>query len=134
MGHVARLRSRRGYGHRRQSQRPRNARLRRHPGRHGQQRAGTEDLWLARDPHQRRERRGPCYRAIRPARGCSMRLTSTSKAAIPNEVSGLSWPWIFQPRWGVLALPLLLALAPTTRAEYIVLRSGERIHVTGYQV
>jgi len=63
-----------------------------------------------------------------------MRLTSTSKAAIPNEVSGLSWHWIFQPRWGVLALPLLLALAPTTRAEYIVLRSGERIHVTGYQV
>ena len=40
-----------------------------------------------------------------------MRLTSTSKAAIPNEVSGLSWHWIFQPRWGVLALPLLLALA-----------------------
>lgn len=64
-----------------------------------------------------------------------MRLTSTSKAAIPNEVSGLSWHWIFQPRWGVLALALLLALAaPATRAEYIVLRSGERIHVTGYQV
>ena len=64
-----------------------------------------------------------------------MRLTSTSKAAIPNEVSGLSWHWIFQPRWSVLALALLLALAaPTTRAEYIVLRSGERIHVTGYQV
>jgi Transglycosylase SLT domain len=64
-----------------------------------------------------------------------MRLTSTQKAAIPNEVSGLSWHLIFQPRWGVLALPLLLALvAPTTRAEYIVLRSGERIHVTGYQV
>ena len=64
-----------------------------------------------------------------------MRLTSTSKAAMPNEVSGLSWHWILKTGWGVLALPLLLALAaPTTRAEYIVLRSGERIHVTGYQV
>jgi len=33
-----------------------------------------------------------------------------------------------------LALPLLLAAAPSTRAEYIVLRSGARLSVTGYQL
>jgi transglycosylase-like protein with SLT domain len=30
--------------------------------------------------------------------------------------------------------PFLLLAAPATRAEYIVLRSGERFHVTGYQL
>ena len=31
-------------------------------------------------------------------------------------------------------LPLLLLAASETRAEYVVLRSGQRIHVTGYQL
>ena len=65
-----------------------------------------------------------------------MRLTWTSNPVIPNEVSRLSRPLVFPPRSGVLALALLLAIlaAPCARAEYIVLRTGERIHVTGYQV
>jgi Transglycosylase SLT domain len=65
-----------------------------------------------------------------------MRLTSPSNPVVPNEVRGLSRLLVFPPRWGVLALPLLLALlaAPSARAEYIVLRSGERIHVNGYQL
>src|SRR5947199_8462870 len=65
-----------------------------------------------------------------------MRLTSTSNPVVPNEVRGLSRLLVFPPRWGVRALPLLLALlaAPSARAEYIVLRSGERIHVNGYQL
>jgi Transglycosylase SLT domain len=65
-----------------------------------------------------------------------MRLTSTSKPAISNELRNLSWPLVSQLRRGVLALPFLLALlaAPSARAEYIVLRSGERFHVTGYQL
>lgn len=65
-----------------------------------------------------------------------MRLTSTSKPVIPNELRNLCWPLVFQLRWGVLALPLLLALlaAPSARAEYVVLRSGERLHVTAYQL
>jgi hypothetical protein len=33
-----------------------------------------------------------------------------------------------------LALPLLMALAPAARAEYIVLRSGARLSVTGYEL
>ena len=65
-----------------------------------------------------------------------MRLTSTSQPAISNEVRNVSWPLASQLRWGVLALPFLLALlaAPSARAEYIVLRTGERLHVTGYQL
>jgi hypothetical protein len=65
-----------------------------------------------------------------------MRLTWTSNPVIPNEVSRLARPLVFPPRSGVLALALLLAIlaAPCARAEYIVLRTGERIHVTGYQV
>lgn len=34
----------------------------------------------------------------------------------------------------VLALPLLTAVAPGARAEYIVLRSGARLSVTGYEL
>ncbi len=33
-----------------------------------------------------------------------------------------------------LLLPLLLLAAPTLRAEYVVLRSGQRLTVTGYQL
>src|SRR5947209_18342616 len=64
-----------------------------------------------------------------------MRLTSTSNPVVPNEVRGLSRRLVFPPRWGVRALPLLLALlaAPSARAEYIVLRGGVRIHVNGYR-
>lgn len=35
---------------------------------------------------------------------------------------------------GVLSFALLLALAPSARAEYIVLRNGQRLNVTGYQL
>jgi len=34
----------------------------------------------------------------------------------------------------ILLLPLLMLAAPALRAEYIVLRSGLRMHVTGYQL
>jgi soluble lytic murein transglycosylase-like protein len=65
-----------------------------------------------------------------------MRLTLTSKPLTRNEVRNLGWPLVFQLRSTALALPLLLALlaAPSARAEYIVLRSGERLHVTAYQL
>jgi soluble lytic murein transglycosylase-like protein len=35
--------------------------------------------------------------------------------------------------WGVLAIVWLAALAPAARADYAVLQSGQRIHVTGYE-
>jgi Transglycosylase SLT domain len=65
-----------------------------------------------------------------------MRLTLTSNPVITSEVRSLGWTLVFQLRWGVLGLALLLALlaAPFARAEYIVLRSGERLHVTAYQL
>jgi soluble lytic murein transglycosylase-like protein len=65
-----------------------------------------------------------------------MRLTSTSEPVIPSEARNLAWALVFQLRPGVVALALLLALlaAPSARAEYVVLRSGERLHVTAYQL
>jgi soluble lytic murein transglycosylase-like protein len=65
-----------------------------------------------------------------------MRLTATSEPVIPSEVSNLPRALVFRLRSRVVALPLLLALlaAPSARAEYIVLRSGERLHVTAYQL
>jgi Transglycosylase SLT domain len=62
-----------------------------------------------------------------------MRLTSFSVIARPR----LWWPRnpcsssICQ---GALLLLLAGLLPPSLRAEYIVLRSGERLHVTGYQL
>ena len=38
------------------------------------------------------------------------------------------------PKHVVLLLPLLLAAVPQARAEYFVLQSGQRLHVTGYQL
>ena len=65
-----------------------------------------------------------------------MLLTSSAKPGIPSEERNLSWSLVFPRRGRVLALPLLLALltVPSARAEYIVLRTGERLHVAGYQV
>ncbi|HEX2665732.1 MAG TPA: lytic transglycosylase domain-containing protein [Candidatus Acidoferrum sp.] len=63
-----------------------------------------------------------------------MRLTFASKPVIPSEVRNLGWTLVFQLRWGALALLLALLAAPFARAEYIVLRSGERLHVTAYQL
>ena len=40
----------------------------------------------------------------------------------------------FSMRLGALLLLLLATLAPSSRAEYIVLRSGQRLTVTGYQL
>jgi hypothetical protein len=37
-------------------------------------------------------------------------------------------------RQTVLLLPLVLLAAPALRAEYVVLRSGQRLKVTGYQI
>src|SRR5215469_17118939 len=37
-------------------------------------------------------------------------------------------------RAAIFFAPLLLWAAPSARAEYIVLRSGERLHVTAYQL
>ena len=34
----------------------------------------------------------------------------------------------------LLACALLFAAAPSLRAEYVALRSGQRLHVTGYQL
>jgi len=36
-------------------------------------------------------------------------------------------------KWLFGAIVALVALAPCTRADYVVLQSGERIHVTGYE-
>lgn len=43
-------------------------------------------------------------------------------------------PKRFSAGCAVLALALLAALAPEARAEYAVLQSGQRIHITGYEM
>jgi len=65
-----------------------------------------------------------------------MRLTSNLEPVIPSEARNLGWALVLQLRSRVVALALLPALlaAPSARAEYIVLRSGERLHVTAYQL
>jgi hypothetical protein len=47
-----------------------------------------------------------------------------------REVRRMSLP---AKLWGVLAIVWLVALAPAARADYAVLQSGQRIHVTGYE-
>lgn len=42
-------------------------------------------------------------------------------------------PKRFSTGWAVLAVVFLAALAPGARAEYAVLQSGQRIHITGYE-
>jgi len=51
------------------------------------------------------------HRTLRAARGCPMRL-----------------------KHGALFLLLAAFAAPSLRAEYVVLRNGQRLHVTGYQI
>src|SRR5579859_2283541 len=110
MGRAARACARRGDGHRGQPQRRGDAVLRGDTGGDGQLRAGVAQFWLARDVFQRRKWRGRSDRAVCAAGGCAVRVRHLA-------ISGL----------------LLLALAPALRAEYIVLRSGQRLEVTGYQ-
>src|SRR5260370_19552204 len=122
MGRAARVRARRSHGHRGQPQRPGNALVRWHSDCDGERRGGVENLRLAGNRDERRERCGPGDRAIRVAGGCTLRLTRAFCA--PYRVAGRA------------ALLLLLAVlaAPALRAEYIVLRSGQRLKVTGYQL
>ena len=65
-----------------------------------------------------------------------MRLTRLRdpNTVIPSVARNLSSSLVL--RRGLLTLPLLLILltASTVRAEYIVLQSGLRLHVTGYQL
>lgn len=42
-------------------------------------------------------------------------------------------PTRFSATWAVVAALFFAALAPSARAEYAVLQSGERIHITGYE-
>jgi soluble lytic murein transglycosylase-like protein len=46
------------------------------------------------------------------------------------EVNRLPFP---AKLWATLAIVCLAALAPAARADYAVLQSGQRIHVTGYE-
>lgn len=46
------------------------------------------------------------------------------------EVNRLPFP---AKLWATLAIACLAALAPAARADYAVLQSGQRIHVTGYE-
>src|SRR5215472_14030098 len=109
MGGVARLRPRRNHGHRGQSQRSGNAHLCGRSGSDGKRRAGTEEIWLARNGNQRRERCGSGHCTLRSEGGRALRLKPAAFLA-----------------------PLILLAASGARAEYVVLRSGQRLHVTGY--
>src|SRR2546430_5912966 len=122
MGRSARIRSRRGDGHRRQSQRPRDALIRRHSGRDGKQRAGFKNVRLARNRYERRKRSSFGDRAFCVAGSCTLSLKPAF--CVPNGVTGRA----------TLLLILGVLAAPSLRAEYIVLRTGLRLHVTGYQL
>src|SRR3984893_17526829 len=116
MGRLARHRPRRCPRHRRQSQRPRDAHLRGTPRGHGQLCRGAESFRLARNRQQRPRRRRRRDRAFRAARGALMRLSRR--------------PILLAP----IVFTLVLLAAPALRAEYVVLRSGQRLTVTGYQL
>src|ERR1700730_2922374 len=116
MGRLARHRPRRCPRHRRQSQRPRDAHLRGHTRGHGQLCRGAESFRLARNVQQRPRRRRRRDRAFRAARGALMRLSRR--------------PILLAP----IVFTLVLLAAPALRAEYVVLRSGQRLTVTGYQL
>src|SRR5260221_10489846 len=45
----------------------------------------------------------------------------------------MRFPWAAAKRAGVVAAILCAALAPVARADYAVLESGQRIHITGYE-
>ena len=115
MGGAARLCSRRSHGHRRQPQRSGDAVVRGNPGGDGQRRAGAEEFRLARNRHQRRKWRRRGHRTVCAARGGSVRVKHL--ALLPS----------------LFAADAAAAGAPA-RAEYFVLRSGQRLHVTGYQL
>jgi soluble lytic murein transglycosylase-like protein len=70
-----------------------------------------------------------------------MRLTRSSRAQRRPVRPSLTRPAVMRPslrrphvmKWFLL-FPLLFLAASTVRAEYIVLRSGQRLSVTGYQL
>src|SRR5260221_9953323 len=45
----------------------------------------------------------------------------------------IQFPWAVAKRAIVAALLLCACLAPVARADYAVLESGQRIHITGYE-
>jgi hypothetical protein len=47
--------------------------------------------------------------------------------------SWMRFPWAAAKRASVVAAILCAALAPIARADYAVLQSGQRIHITGYE-
>src|SRR5579884_2801368 len=112
MGCRARIRSRRSDGHRRQSQRPRNARIRRHSRCHGQLRPGAARLRLARNAHQRRERsrRGHSAVCVAGGRLVARRSATPASAFCAAALCGAA-----------------LFSSASARAEFLVLRSGQRL-------
>src|SRR5947199_1278807 len=122
MGRSARIRSQRSDGHWRQPQRPGDALIRRHSGRDGERRAGLKNVRLARNRYQRRKRSSFGHRTICVAGGCALPLKHAF--CVPDGVTGRA----------TLLLILGVLAAPSLRAEYIVLRTGLRLHVTGYQL
>ena len=71
----------------------------------------------------------------------SLALPSTQRSVIPSAARNPGWTVALlgpikasQTAASILSALLLLLTASSARAEYIVLRSGERIHATGYQL
>src|SRR5947199_765253 len=122
MGRSARIRSQRSDGHWRQPQRPGDALIRRHSGRDGERRAGLKNVRLARNRYQRRKRSSFGHRTICVAGGCTLSLQPAF--CVPDGVTGRA----------TLLLILGVLAARSLRAECVVLRTGLRLHVTGYQL
>src|SRR5260370_29209570 len=110
MGHLPGHAARRDSCRRRQAQRLGNAGICGDPGGDAEWRAGIEIVWLARNPFERRERRGCGDRTIRDERGGFVPMTRTMLLALA-----------------------LAASSGTARADYFVLRSGARMNVDAYQ-
>src|SRR5262249_45240660 len=107
MGAPARLCTPGSDGHWGQSERPRNAGICGAAGGDGQQRARAQNARLAADADQR------------PRRGCRRYRELRLRGAMTRK--------------GYLLALCLVAAAPAVRGEYIVLRNGQRLHVTGYE-
>jgi soluble lytic murein transglycosylase-like protein len=65
-------------------------------------------------------------RTLSVLKGCGFRLSGSKTSATTEGRESM--------RHAALVLLLLATLAPSARAEYIVLRSGQRLTVTGYQL
>src|ERR1700722_2369928 len=114
MGRPARNRPAGYPGHRRQSQRRGDAILCWNSRGDGERGARTENARLARHPHQRQRRRRRRHRPLRPAGVARVRLSF--------------------PKYFFAAGLIVLAASVPARADYVVLRSGARLNVTGYEI